>query len=72
MRSGTNRTVVSGAFYLSYESNSLRVEQQYRDLLGRSADPAGRDFWARQFETIDDIELTALLTASDEYFERNR
>lgn len=71
VRRGTNRVQIATAFYLSYESNSRRVDTLYRKLLDRPSEAAGRDYWARRFETIDDIELAAILTASDEYFSKN-
>lgn len=69
---GTPRTDVSGAFYLSYESNARRVDALYSQLLNRASDPSGRDYWARQLASIDDVVLAALLTGSDEFFNRNR
>lgn len=69
---GAPRTDVSGAFYLSYESNGRRVDALYSQLLGRASDPSGRDYWARQLSAIDDVVLAALLTGSDEFFSRNR
>ena len=68
---GTARTVVSGSFYLSLESNGRRVDALYQQLLGRSTDPAGRDYWAHQLQNIDDIVLAALLTGSDEFWNNN-
>jgi len=68
---GTPRKTVASAFYLSYESNARRVDALYRRLLDRPSDAAGRDYWARQLVTVDDIRLAALLTASDEYVRAN-
>ncbi|MFP5321211.1 MAG: DUF4214 domain-containing protein [Acidimicrobiia bacterium] len=64
---GVPRKTVAVAFYLSIESNARRVDALYRELLDRPSEPAGRDYWARQLVTVDDIRLAALLTASDEY-----
>jgi hypothetical protein len=69
---GTHRKTVASAFYLSLESNARRVDALYRTLLDRPSDAAGRDYWARQLVTVDDIRLAALLTASDEYVQKNR
>ncbi len=71
VRAGAHRKTVSNAFYLSLESNALRVDALYRDLLGRASDAAGRRYWAEQLVTVDDIRLAALLTASDEYVRGN-
>jgi hypothetical protein len=71
VRRGVHRKTVSSAFYLSYESNARRVDALYRQLLDRPSDAAGRDYWARQLVTVDDIRLAALLTASDEYVRAN-
>jgi len=68
---GTPRKTVANAFYLSLESNARRVDALYRQLLDRPSDRAGRDYWARQLVTVDDIRLAALLTASDEYVRAN-
>jgi hypothetical protein len=65
---GTSRATVAGAFYLSYESCVRRVDALYLSLLGRASDAAGRDYWAKQLATMDDIVLAALLVASDEFF----
>jgi hypothetical protein len=67
VRRGVHRKTVSSAFYLSYESNARRVDALYRQLLDRPSERAGRDYWARQLVTVDDIRLAALLVASDEY-----
>lgn len=72
VRRGTHRKTVANAFYLSYESNSRRVDQLYRLLLDRSSEPGGRDYWAKRLMTVDDVELAALLVSSDEYFNNNR
>lgn len=69
---GTPRKTVASAFYLSLESNARRVDALYRRLLDRPSETAGRDYWARQLVTVDDIRLAALLTASDEYVQKNR
>jgi hypothetical protein len=71
VNAGVNRKTVSSAFYLSIESNARRVDELYRTLLDRPSDQAGRDYWARQLVTVDDIRLAALLTASDEYVRSN-
>jgi len=71
VRRGTPRKTVANAFYLSLESNARRVDALYRELLDRPSDRAGRDYWARQLVTVDDIRLAALLTASDEYVRAN-
>jgi len=68
---GTPRKTVASAFYLSYESNARRVDALYRELLDRPSDAGGRDYWARQLVSVDDIRLAALLTASDEYVRAN-
>ncbi len=72
VRAGANRKTVANAFYLSYESNARRVDQLYRLLLDRPSEPGGRDYWAKRLVTVDDVELAALLTASDEYLAKNR
>jgi len=68
---GVPRKTVASAFYLSHESNARRVDALYRELLDRPSDAAGREYWARQLVTVDDIKLAALLTASDEYVRKN-
>ena len=42
----------------------------YEVLLGRGPDPGGLAYWAGALLGRDDIELAALLAASDEYVER--
>ena len=71
VRRGANRKTVANAFYLSYESNARRVDQLYRLLLDRPSEGDGRDYWAKRLMTVDDVELAALLTASDEYLAEN-
>ncbi len=44
------------------------MQALYRDLLGRSADAAGEDFWSSVLANGDDLALAANLAASDEYF----
>ena len=49
---------------------SAPVDKLYRDLLGRDADAAGRDFWAKEFGKLDGARHVAEgLIASDEHIE---
>lgn len=62
-------TDVVGAFWESIEFRRQRVTTVYQDVLGRNADPSGHAYWAAQLLTTDDVQLAALLAASDEFYD---
>lgn len=64
------RGVVAKDMYQSLESRRDRVGVVYQDILGRPADPGGRDHWARRLVREGDIALAVGLAASGEYAAR--
>src|SRR5690606_8545983 len=72
LAAGVPRQTLANALFLSYESNIKRVDALYAQILGRAPDPGGRDYWGKQLATLDDINLAALLVASDEFFAKHR
>ncbi len=44
------------------------MRRQYETLLRRAPELGGLDYWAGQLLAFDDLTLTVVLTASDEYF----
>lgn len=64
------RRDVSSLFYRSAESRRDRVIANYRTILLRAPDPGGLDFWRQALLKIGEIELTADLAASQEYYNR--
>lgn len=68
LAAGTPRSQVASTLFLSKEACGIRVEALYLQLLGRSAEPGGLDYWSNQLATLDDIALAALLASSDEFF----
>lgn len=72
LAAGVPRQTLANALFLSYESNIKRVDALYAQILGRAPDPGGRDYWGKQLATLDDINLAALLVASDEFYARHR
>jgi hypothetical protein len=56
--------------FQSEEHRRARVTRLYGLLLGRAPDPGGLAYWTGALLHRDDIELAALLAASDEYVER--
>jgi hypothetical protein len=61
--------VVDGVL-ASTEYYLKRVDQSYRNVLGREPEPDGRQYWLREIETsrllVDDLEM--IHTESDEFF----
>lgn len=48
---------------------SSRVQRLYQDLLGRSVDAGGAEFWSSVLiKSGDDLQLAANLAASVEYY----
>lgn len=66
----TPRGAIARAIRGSSEARGRVVDTEYRLLLGRAADPAGRASWIAQLRTLDDRDLRARLTASDEHVTR--
>ena len=60
--------VVAGVFYQTEESRRRRVQNLYRDLLGRGTDPGGETFWSNLLITQDDLVLAVYLVSSDEFY----
>lgn len=63
-----DRGRVAAAFYQSLESRQRRVTDSYRELLERSVDTGGRDYWAALLFGQDDQALVLNVVAGDEYF----
>lgn len=63
-------TDLVAAFWESIEFRRQRVSTVYLGVLGRYADPGGHAYWAEQLFTTDDVQLAALLAASDEFYKR--
>ena len=70
VRGGLPPRALALALFQSDEHRRDRVTRLYVVLLGRDPDPAGVAYWADALLRRDDIELAALLAASDEYVER--
>ncbi|QYG93450.1 DUF4214 domain-containing protein [Iamia sp. SCSIO 61187] len=64
---GGNRRAEALRMVLSVEANGYRVDDLYRLLLGRAAEPGGREFWAGRLVNGDDLRLAAQLAGSNEY-----
>ncbi len=69
-QSGRDR--VAAEVFDSAESRRDRVTRLYDRVLGRTPDAAGLRYWAHQFTRINDVELAAALSASDEFFDRSQ
>ncbi|MFT7597131.1 MAG: hypothetical protein ACI8TP_000049 [Acidimicrobiales bacterium] len=69
LQSGEDRLVdvVLGLWY-SPEFRALRVTAAYDNVLARAPDAAGLDYWAERLRSVDEIELAAVLAASDEFY----
>lgn len=61
------RSVVD-SFWESTEFRRQRVQTVYRNVLGRPADSSGLTYWSERLLVEDDVQLAALLAASDEFF----
>lgn len=70
MAGGASRSDIVSGVYRSLESRLQRVDGLYRDVLGRSADAGGRQYWAGELLAHDDVRLAAFLAGSDEFFQR--
>jgi hypothetical protein len=70
-RGGLPPRALALALFQSDEHRRVRVSRLYLALLGRGPDPGGLTYWAGELLRRDDIELAALLTASDEYVLRS-
>lgn len=57
---------VAAAIHGSFESRARRVDRLYRSILDRSAEPAGRTYWAGRLATINDVRLAVFLASSGE------
>lgn len=64
------RTPVARQIYQSLESRRDRVQGLYQALLGRTAEPAGRDYWAGRILAEGDLALAVELAVSSEYIRR--
>lgn len=67
---GVSRSEVAAGFYASFESRSTRVTTLFHDVLGRSPDRTGHDFWVDQVARLGDVALASHLAASDEQHRR--
>ncbi len=61
---------VSAGFYASLESRRDRADRLYQRVLGRAADPGGRDDAANRIGLSNDLVVAAELGASDEFWSR--
>lgn len=69
-RAGRGR--VAAEVFDSIESRRDRVARLYDRVLGRAPDADGLRYWADQFTHINDVDLAAALSASDEFLVRSR
>lgn len=65
-----SRPDVASLFYRSAESRRDRVIANYETILERAPDPGGLQHWSARLLTMGEIELTADLAASREYYNR--
>ncbi|MDA3040470.1 MAG: DUF4214 domain-containing protein [Actinomycetota bacterium] len=63
-----NPKSVVDAFWESIESRRQRVQTVYHNVLGRPADSSGLAYWSGRLLVEDDVQLAALLAASDEFY----
>lgn len=61
------RSVVD-SFWESTEFRRQRVQTVYHNVLGRPADSSGLTYWSERLLVEGDVQLAALLAASDEFF----
>lgn len=59
--------VVLGLWF-SPEFRENRVRQTYENVLDRAPDLAGLGYWSEKLRSSDEIELAAILAASDEFY----
>lgn len=69
-RAGRGR--VAAEVFDSIESRRDRVARLYDRVLDRAPDASGLRYWAGQFTRINDVDLAAALSASDEFLTRSR
>ena len=66
---GDDRGEVADAIINSAEGRQAQVNDLYLRFLDRPADPAGLAGWSNYLRDHDNIDLAALLIASDEYYQ---
>lgn len=64
------RDGVAREFYASVEARQKRVDDLYREILDRRAEPAGKQYWAERLATINDVRLAVFLASSAELYAR--
>ncbi len=65
-----SRRIVTYGLLFSAEGSRQEVQRAYADLLDRSPEPAGADYWTDHLQGHGVLDLRVLLLASDEYHSR--
>ena len=68
LRSGMTRTDVAVSFYGSVESRRRRVARLYDEVLDRSPDGAGRDFWVDNVEAMNELFTAGVVAGVGDLF----